>query len=130
MWHKKEGKCAVLDDCFGHFLLKSQVACDTIFLSMHSISIFIFHTSYQGELLEESFVNRPSSEVSSMSWHPMRKIIAVGWTNGELITWNEHDHDLHEVYSIHKSKINIVKWSHNGHRLVTGDQVNCSCCHF
>lgn len=91
----------------------------------HSLSIFILHASYQGELLEESFVNRPSSEVSSMSWHPVRKIIAVGWTNGELITWNEHDHDLHEVYSIHKSKINIVKWSHNGHRLVTGDQVNC-----
>lgn len=58
-----------------------------------------------------------------MSWHPVRKIIAVGWTNGELLTWNEHDKDLHEVFSIHKSRINTVKWSHNGHRLVTGDQV-------
>ena len=58
-----------------------------------------------------------------MSWHPVRKIIAVGWSNGELLMWNEHDRDLHEVYSIHKSKINTVKWSYNGHRLVSGDQV-------
>ena len=68
-------------------------------------------------------MNRASSQVSSMSWHPVRKIIAVGWTSGELLTWNEHEKALHEVYSIHKSKINTVKWSHSGHRLVTGDQV-------
>jgi WD40 repeat protein len=85
----------------------------------------IFYNLYcQGELLEESNLNRPSSQVSSLSWHPVRKIIAVGWTNGELLTWNEHEQDLHEVYSIHKSKINTVKWSHNGHRLITGDQVS------
>ena len=83
----------------------------------------MFDICCQGELLEESNLNRASSQVSSMSWHPVRKIIAVGWTSGELLTWNEHDKDLHEVYSIHKSRINTVKWSHNGHRLVTGDQV-------
>ena len=83
----------------------------------------MFDICCQGELLEESNLNRVSSQVSSMSWHPVRKIIAVGWTSGELLTWNEHDKDLHEVYSIHKSRINTVKWSHNGHRLVTGDQV-------
>lgn len=72
--------------------------------------------------MEESSLQR-SSLVSSMSWHPVRKIIAVGWASGELLTWNEHDHELHEVYSIHKGKMNTIKWSQNGHRLVTGDEV-------
>ena len=58
-----------------------------------------------------------------MSWHPVRKIIAIGWTSGELNMWNEHDHDLHEVYSIHKSNITVIKWSHNGQKIVTADQV-------
>ncbi|XP_046855391.1 intraflagellar transport protein 140 homolog isoform X2 [Xenia sp. Carnegie-2017] len=76
----------------------------------------------EGEPLEESNVIKSSCQVSSMSWHPVRKIIAIGWTSGELNMWNEHDHDLHEVYSIHKSNITVIKWSHNGQKLVTADQ--------
>ena len=73
-------------------------------------------------MLEESSIQR-SSLVSSMSWHPVRKIIAIGWASGELLMWNEHDRELHEVYSIHKIKINTTLWSQTGHRLVTGDEV-------
>lgn len=76
----------------------------------------------QGEHEEESSIQR-SSFVSSLSWHPVRKILAIGWESGEVLIWNDHDHDLFEVYSVHKSVVKVLQWSNNGSRLVSGDEV-------
>lgn len=75
----------------------------------------------EGEHVEESSIQR-SSFVSSFAWHPVRKIIAIGWESGDVLIWNEHEHELHEVFSVHKSAVKVMKWSNNGNRLVSGDE--------
>lgn len=72
--------------------------------------------------MEESSIQR-SSTVTGMSWHPTRKILAVGWESGEILIWNEHDHELHEATSVHSTSVKIIEWSSNGNKLITADQV-------
>lgn len=78
--------------------------------------------SMQGELVEESSIQR-SSLVATITWHPVRKILAIGWQSGDVLIWNEHDRELHEASSIHQSPVKIIHWSNNGNRLVTCDEV-------
>lgn len=59
-----------------------------------------------------------------MSWHPTRKILAVGWESGDVLIWNEHDHELHEVTALHSTGVQVIEWSTNGSRLITADQVS------
>ncbi|KAM7433446.1 hypothetical protein ABFA07_016329 [Porites harrisoni] len=75
----------------------------------------------EGELVEESSIQR-SSLVTAIAWHPVRKILAIGWQSGDVLIWNEHDRELHEASSIHQSPVKFVQWSSNGNRLVTCDQ--------
>ena len=74
--------------------------------------------------MEDSSIQR-SSVVTAIVWHPVRKILAIGWQSGDVLIWNEHDHELHEASSIHQSAVQVIQWSNNGNRLVTSDQV-CS----
>ena len=72
--------------------------------------------------MEDSSIQR-SSLVTAIVWHPVRKILAIGWQSGDVLIWNEHDHELHEASSIHQSAVRIIQWSNNGNRLVTTDEV-------
>lgn len=65
--------------------------------------------------------------VTAIAWHPVRKILAIGWQSGDVLIWNEHDRELHEASSIHQSPVKVVQWSSNGNRLVTCDQVRSLC---
>ena len=65
-----------------------------------------------------------SCQVTATSWHPTRKIIAVGFENGELLIWNDHDHELFEGLPLHKHPITVLHWSSNGSRLISGDKVS------
>ena len=86
--------------------------------------VFCFHiyNCLQGELVEESSIQR-SSVVTAIVWHPVRKILAIGWQSGDVLMWNEHDRELHEASSIHQSAVRVIQWSNNGNRLVTTDEV-------
>lgn len=64
-----------------------------------------------------------SCQVTSTSWHPTRKILAVGFENGELLVWNDVDHELFEGLPLHKHAITVLHWSSNGSRLMSGDKV-------
>lgn len=75
----------------------------------------------EGELVEESSIQR-SSLVTAITWHPVRKILAIGWQSGDVLIWNEHDRELHEAGSIHQSSVKVIQWSNNGNRLVTSDE--------
>ncbi|RMX59262.1 hypothetical protein pdam_00005737 [Pocillopora damicornis] len=75
----------------------------------------------EGELVEESSIQR-SSVVTAIVWHPVRKILAIGWQSGDVLMWNEHDRELHEASSIHQSAVRVIQWSNNGNRLVTTDE--------
>jgi len=59
-----------------------------------------------------------------MAWHPSKKLLAVGWQNGEICIWNEHDKDCHDVPIFHKAVITGVYWNGTGSRLITSDQVS------
>ena len=65
------------------------------------------------------------SQPMDMQWHPSKKILAVGWESGEVLIWNEHDHELYEVVHLHKTEIKSVHWTSNGTRLLTVDAVSC-----
>lgn len=68
----------------------------------------------------EKLLNIPltrTCQATAMAWHPTKKILAVGWDNGELLVWNEHDHELHESLPLHKTSITVLGWSSAGTRL-------------
>ena len=64
-----------------------------------------------------------STHVKSLDWHPTRKILAVGWENGEVVIWNENDHELHETSMHHKGAVTIIQWNPSGSRLASADLV-------
>lgn len=76
----------------------------------------------QGEKLLNIPLTR-TCQATAMAWHPTKKILAVGWDNGELLVWNEHDHELHESLPLHKTSITVLGWSSAGTRLSSGDKV-------
>ena len=61
---------------------------------------------------------------ASLDWHPTRKILAIGWDNGEVVVWNEHEKELFNVAPIHKADISLVHWTSLGTRLLTADSVS------
>ena len=61
-----------------------------------------------------------------MKWHPSRKILAVGWETGEILIWNENDHELHGTSMHHRGSVNILMWNSSGSRLATADLVSIS----
>ncbi|KAK3579473.1 hypothetical protein CHS0354_028282 [Potamilus streckersoni] len=75
----------------------------------------------EGEKLMNVALQR-SCQATAVSWHPGKKILAVGWENGELLIWNQVDGELHETLPLHKTPITILYWSSGGTRLLSGDK--------
>ena len=92
-----------------------------------TLQICLFH---QGEVVPNSII-RKSRPISAVQWHPIKKVLAIGWETGELCIRNEHERELYEVPLVHKAEITILQWSSTGSRLVTGDSVSDFLwCHF
>ncbi|XP_071106694.1 intraflagellar transport protein 140 homolog [Haliotis cracherodii] len=79
-----------------------------------------FYTE-EGEKLPNTHLQK-NCHVTSVSWHPNKKIVAVGWETGELLIWNEQERSLHEAIQMHKSAISVLHWSSNGTRIASGDK--------
>ena len=57
-----------------------------------------------------------------MRWHPIKKIIAVGWRSGEITFYNNQDNTFDEQSSMHKATITSLLWNHTGKRLISTDK--------
>ena len=42
---------------------------------------------------------------------------------GDITLWNEHEHEGSCASDGHKAPVNILSWSSNGTRLISGDEV-------
>lgn len=87
----------------------------------------VIDTSLGGGLgLEEALPipPHPTAQVSALSWHPLQKLLVVGWENGEIYLY---DHDETKCMRIeadasHQSAVALIKWSTYGRRLITTDK--------
>jgi len=109
------------------FLLDFDVSCLII---VEVLPNFIFYVSlphqsmyvHQGQPLTTSVV-RKTKEATVLAWHPVRKVLAVGWQTGEVTLRNEQDDEAYDVPRVHKTEITVMHWSSNGSRLLSADSV-------
>ncbi|CAF5167065.1 unnamed protein product, partial [Rotaria sp. Silwood1] len=63
-----------------------------------------------------------TGNASCMEWHPAKKTLAIGFSNGELMIWHGSNRRLESVI-VHKSCITTLTINMDGTRLLSADQV-------
>ena len=84
-----------------------------------------YKVEFFGSLGEKSdrVLQKDGATSGLLSWHPSKKILATGWSNGAIVIWNEAENALRDAIS-HDSQPSTLTWSPNGHRLVSSDAVS------
>ncbi|XP_078096576.1 intraflagellar transport protein 140 homolog isoform X2 [Mustelus asterias] len=76
----------------------------------------------QGEHIPNAHIERPF-QPTLISWHPSKRVLAIGWETGVVIFWSEQGVDEQQIAAgTHRAQITILEWSSNGTRLVSADK--------
>ncbi|XP_013169306.1 PREDICTED: intraflagellar transport protein 140 homolog [Papilio xuthus] len=60
-----------------------------------------------------------SNQVTALAWHPIRKLLVVGWDGGELYIWLEYS--WARLEAPHNTALTTVNFSPGGGRLIASD---------
>ena len=75
----------------------------------------------EGHPLLDHSIKRPG-DANVLSWHPKRRILACGWSDGVVSLWYMKEQITREDPMIHKgAAVTMLKWNEDGSRLITGD---------
>lgn len=88
----------------------------------------------EGVQIKDAAISRPGHTPTVMDWHPKAKILAVGWSDGQVSVWCVSDKmkDCSSTCScanaaVHRSPLTFAVWSASGSRLITGDSAGTAC---
>jgi len=75
----------------------------------------------EGQPLLEHSIKRPG-DANVLSWHPKRRILACGWSDGVVSLWYMKEQITREDNVIHKgAALQLLRWNEDGSRLISGD---------
>lgn len=57
-------------------------------------------------------------------WFMLKSNLFLLGVTGEIVIWNDHTEELHEVPQLHDQLLTTLEWSGNGTRLASGDNVS------
>ncbi|TRY69166.1 hypothetical protein TCAL_05644 [Tigriopus californicus] len=76
------------------------------------------HTGFETE--SGRIPPHPTAQSSCLSWHPLKKLLVIGWDTGELYIYVNSQ--CLKVDALHNGPIHLAKWSSHGSSLITTDK--------
>lgn len=90
----------------------------------------VLFANNEGEMLANASINH-DYEATIFDWHPIEKIVAIGWADGMVSCWvvdgKNRPTSSYSNNNQHNSAITTMKWNPYGKRLVTGDKKGVVC---
>lgn len=80
----------------------------------------------EGDRLDEVNLSR-SCASTTVTWHPIERILCTGWKDGEIHVYNDADHSHKQVSQGNSdvshlgNAITAMKWTPDGRRMMTAD---------
>ena len=67
-----------------------------------------------------SVLAHPTAQASCLAWHPVKKILVMGWDSGEIYLYANQQ--CSKVDSSHNASVHLAQFSAQGNSLVTADK--------
>ncbi|KAJ3242971.1 hypothetical protein HDU78_000924 [Chytriomyces hyalinus] len=83
-------------------------------------SVSVLAEDHGSTILGTSTQHRDSTVVGLL-WHPSKRLLAVGWSTGNVGVWSDTEEILREGAS-HGSSISCLEWNATGTRLISCDE--------